>query len=89
MYQNVISIGQHEEENRIRGFILEKGMPGLTAPKVNKCIIACKQEESWQLEKKINNFISYLDRRKIFSQSVTHGNDFYGRCFYSSQQHAT
>ena len=26
---------QHEQENRIRGFILEKGMPGLTAPKVN------------------------------------------------------
>ena len=41
-YQNVISIGQHEEENRIRGFILEKGMPGLTAPKVNKCNIAGK-----------------------------------------------
>ena len=52
-YQNVISIGQHEEENRIRGFILEKEMPGLTAPKVNKCIIACKQKESWQMEKKL------------------------------------
>ena len=25
---------QLEPENRIRGFILEKGMPGLTAPKV-------------------------------------------------------
>jgi len=25
---------KHEEENRIRGFILEKGMPGLTAPKI-------------------------------------------------------
>ena len=46
LYQNVISIGQHEEENRIRGFILEKGMPGLTAPKVHKCIIAWKQKES-------------------------------------------
>ena len=29
---------QHEQENRIRGFILEKGMPGLTAPKVNLLI---------------------------------------------------
>merc|ERR1712165_560862 len=25
---------KHEQENRIRGFILEKGMPGLTAPKI-------------------------------------------------------
>merc|ERR1711993_176897 len=25
---------KHEEENRIRGFILEKGMPGLSAPKI-------------------------------------------------------
>jgi len=25
---------KHAEENRIRGFILEKGMPGLTAPKI-------------------------------------------------------